>query len=370
MIIHQLKQKAYELFPRLMLGRRIAKFMKNSLSLPYVRGGVNWADHIENNMRYFLSDDQLKDESYLKQIKHDIIECIVLYGLDANDYFILGVSEKNREERENILSRIEKDKLCAKFIEERGLDCVQILDQLSNKFTFYQLNKDYFKREACLISSTKDKSSFYDFCSRHDRFIAKDNHGRAGVGAEVINIRLHNNLDVIFEHLMEDGHDWILEELVEQDSRMSIWNDTSVNTVRVPTFSTKEGIVIAYPFTRLGRKGSIVDNASAGGTYASIDAETGIIITDGYDKNGKKYTEHPDSGQKYMGFQIPEWESLIRTVKEIHSSMPKGHKYVGYDMALSNTGWVLIEGNWGNFSPQQSALKVGLKKEFVRLMKA
>lgn len=39
-------------------------------------------------------------------------------------------------------------------------------------------------------------------------------------------------------------------------------------------------------------------------------------------------------------------------------------KYIGWDFALTERGWVLIEGNWGQYVAQQSALGKGLRTEF------
>lgn len=56
----------------------------------------------------------------------------------------------------------------------------------------------------------------------------------------------------------------LLEERIIQDQEFSSFNDSSVNTVRVCTFNTKDGIVPAYGFFRTGRNGSFVDNAATG----------------------------------------------------------------------------------------------------------
>ena len=48
-------------------------------------------------------------------------------------------------------------------------------------------------------------------------------------------------------------------------------------------------------------------------------------------------------------------------------SLPEQHKYVGFDFALTDEGWVVVEGNWGNF-PHQVCLGKGIRKEFEQLM--
>lgn len=45
----------------------------------------------------------------------------------------------------------------------------------------------------------------------------------------------------------------------------------------------------------------------------------------------------------------------------------KGHKYIAWDFAYTPNGWVLIEGNWGQFLSQFATGK-GLRKRFEKLM--
>lgn len=45
----------------------------------------------------------------------------------------------------------------------------------------------------------------------------------------------------------------------------------------------------------------------------------------------------------------------------------KGHKYIAWDFAYTPNGWVLIEGNWGQFLSQFATGK-GLRKQFEKLI--
>ena len=163
------------------------------------------------------------------------------------------------------------------------------------------------------------------------------------------------------------GGGYILEELIQQDERMSKWNPSSVNTVRICSFRKHDGSTEQlFPFFKTGRQGSVVDNAGQGGVYASVDACTGVICTDGMDENGHTYKEHPDSKITFVGWQIPCWNELMEMASKIHQSLPEGQKYVGFDFALSkDKGWLVVEGNWGDFICQQSSLHRGIRKEIM-----
>lgn len=119
------------------------------------------------------------------------------------------------------------------------------------------------------------------------------------------------------------------------------------------------------PFLRSGRSGSIVDNANRGGIFSVIDEQTGKLCTNGFDLYGKEYAMHPDSGIQFMGWQVPEWESFVEFIRTVHSTVPD-YPYIGWDCALSENGWVLIEGNWGQFD-SETADREGIKRKFDSL---
>jgi hypothetical protein len=149
---------------------------------------------------------------------------------------------------------------------------------------------------------------------------------------------------------------------------MAVWNNSCVNTVRMTSFICTDGKhVILQPFIRTGRNGAIVDNAGAGGIFAVFDPETGIVITDGVDESGNRFEKHPDSNIVYRGWQIPYYNELKTLTEIVHRSLPKYHKYVGFDFALSTKGWLLVEGNWGQFVGQIAEQK-GVRYQFEKLM--
>ena len=119
---------------------------------------------------------------------------------------------------------------------------------------------------------------------------------------------------------------------------------------------------------RFGRAGSIIDNSTLGGLTVAIDEKTGELFPYAYDEKGDVHTVHPDSGIPFCGFHIPQWDSLIELVKKAHLALPDNQVYVAFDLALSDRGWCVVEGNWGDWFLQQFSRKRGMKKEFVSLL--
>ena len=292
-----------------------------------------------------------------------MIKCYYKYGINPNEYFLHRFFEKDKCIRKTYISKRDKNIYCRLA---EGQKSNPIL-QLNDKGYFYSMVKDWFKRDVCVVKNKQDYNSFMDFIKTTPSFIAKPLSGSWGAGCKIY----RNANELVFSELEETGGGWILEELIEQDDRMATWNSSSVNTVRICSFRKKDGsIEQMFPFFKTGRMGSEVDNAGQGGVYASVDAKTGKICTDGMDENGNSYKEHPDSKVVFVGWQIPKWDELIGTSKRIHQVLPFGQKYVGFDFALSkDKGWQVVEGNWGDFICQQSSLHRGIRKEILKIFK-
>lgn len=305
--------------------------------------------------------EKQKDVEYINSLKKDVFHCFVKYLAKPSEYFLLGFECKNEEERNEMLTDVVKDIYCCKYAN------IEKQREVSDKFLFYERMKPYFKREACIVRGKSDRKSFIEFTEKHHRFIAKPNGGSFGQNTNIFNAA-EIRAEKLFEQLIADGTKWIIEELIVQSTEMAKFNPTSVNSVRIPTFRTKLGIVIEGAFMRAGRKDSVVDNAGAGGVFVKIDENTGEIISDGYTETGERYKLHPDSLVLFRGFQIPQWKELVKLAKACHEALPD-HKYVGWDFALTANGWVLMEGNWGQFLCQQVSGQRAYKKRFIELIK-
>ena len=101
--------------------------------------------------------------------------------------------------------------------------------------------------------------------------------------------------------------------------------------------------------------------------YALIDEYSGVITTDAYNEKGERFVTHPDSGYAFKGQVIPQWEELLTIAEKAHRLIPH-HIYVSWDFALTDEGWIIVEGNWGQFIAQQTCSKRGYKQEFLRYM--
>jgi hypothetical protein len=147
---------------------------------------------------------------------------------------------------------------------------------------------------------------------------------------------------------------------------MARFNPSSVNTVRCPTFRTVRGIELAPCRFRVGQAGSFVDNAGSGGILAGVDPKTGVVFTTGRDEYCHEYVTHPQSGLRFEGFRLPDWEELVASVKEMHELFPN-MGYISWDMAHTDRGWVIIEANGsGQFIGTQIVEQKGKKRDIAK----
>ena len=345
-IFSRVYNSQYLLFIRLKLDREIILSSK-------IWGGGIFRQDIDNCFKLFMSQDEHKDKKLLSRTEYDIIKSYYKYGITPQEYFLFDFRNCSHSRRTKFLTNQHKDRVMISKV-GMGVNC----DLLENKGIFYENFKSYFYRDICVLDSKYKLDEFRVFCEKHNTFIAKPFDGQCGKGIEIINIE---NIETEFYRLTSSGK-WILEELIVQDEKLAVFNSTSVNTVRIPSFINKSGFQILKPFFRMGRHGFVIDNAGAGGVFSIIDEKTGELLTDGIDEYGVSFEKHPDSNIPIKGYVIPRWSELLSLAETIHRTIAY-YPYVGWDFALTNDGWVLIEGNWGQFI-SEFADKEGIKVRF------
>ena len=151
---------------------------------------------------------------------------------------------------------------------------------------------------------------------------------------------------------------------------MSELYPNSVNSLRIFTYFDEKKTHFLQAILKIGNNG-ITDNFSINGMYAFLD-ETGTVITPAIDKNDNIYGIHPISKKQILGFKVPEFEEAINLVLEASKEIPQ-IKYIGWDVAISEKGPCIIEGNSypGVFQikPRFSKDKTGILPKYEKIMK-
>lgn len=123
----------------------------------------------------------------------------------------------------------------------------------------------------------------------------------------------------------------------------------SLNTIRiltiVPNNESPRVIAASHRFGGSASRG--VDNFSAGGMIARIDLDTGIMDRGvSVDANNKVLwsESHPDTKESIKGVKVEHWEAVKALVIDLCTTFPF-LRYVGWDVAVTEAGPVIIEGN-------------------------
>lgn len=141
--------------------------------------------------------------------------------------------------------------------------------------------------------------------------------------------------------------EFIIEDRLRQSNQFLDFNRDSLNTLRLWVLcdeNDKTSVLGGY--LRVGRAGSAIDNASAGGLIYPINTETGEVgngITK-HSPHREEFSIHPDHGAKLSGEIIEQWTDICRFACEVLDRLPNT-RFAGLDIGMTPSGPVLVETN-------------------------
>lgn len=199
--------------------------------------------------------------------------------------------------------------------------------------------KDYINRSFFAGGTIEELKAFLD---KNEEFMVKPYDGLGGKGVYKEYRKNIKNVNDFYNYLNENH--LFIEEYVKQNKEVNRLCKESVNTIRIMTFSYNGKSEIVYAAMRIGNGINNVDNFHQGGMGCKIDLEKGILIGDAIDKDLNHYEVHPKSKVKFDGFVLPNWEKAKKLVLDA-SLVNNNIHMVGWDVALTDEGATLIEGN-------------------------
>lgn len=280
---------------------------------------------------------------YDKKVSFNLVKELLwsryVAGCVYQQYFQFGFENKRKKERLAYIGSYEMHE----FIMQSGSK--KTIDLMEDKYETYLKYKDYYKRNVIKVSSQQDIIEFSKFIQDNKKFIIKPIGKYGGKNIKICNIEQESPKSIFAKLLSMGGS--VCEELINQCDDMACYHPSSVNTIRIVTYFENNKLSIVFAILRIGTGNSSVDNTSSGGIAAAIDIETGRVISDGLVKMDKKlasYSKHPDTNIQINGSVIPKWKDLISMLDGLVRVLPE-QKYIGWDMALTNDGWVMVEAN-------------------------
>lgn len=144
------------------------------------------------------------------------------------------------------------------------------------------------------------------------------------------------------EHLNGERTCWIVQKFVEQHPALAKLNESSVNCIRVITYSTGSRVIVDedHGILRIGRPGMRTNDMPEGAIPILID-KNGRISDTAYSINPM---ERIETG--LGGYEIPFYREALDLCLRLHESIPELFT-IGWDVAISPDGPFVIEGNDG-----------------------
>lgn len=277
-----------------------------------------------------------KEDVSIIYLWYDFLTCSIIHGAIINHYCRGGLYKQKGCERKKALTYGRILKLFKKFNQKESIK------YLNDKHLFNAHFAAFVNRK-WLYSKNMSFDDFCSLCDGVDKLIIKPEGGMEGNGIRICPPpQAFSDRRALFESLSNGS--FMIEECIKQHSEL-IYGNASVNTIRAHSIIDSEGEVhLCKMIFRVGVGNSVVDNYAHGGCAYEVQMETGRIISPSLTKDGAEVYIHPQTSIFMLGRQIPNWEKVIEGVKKAHAMLP-GCRFIGWDVAITNDGIELIEGN-------------------------
>ena len=291
---------------------------------------------LKGNMKRFnskLNELAKKENRSRTGLKLNFLKCFLLIGSGYSDYLNYELYNKTNKEIKEYASIKDQDKFYEIVSPSKYKTFFTIKTNFLKNFQEY-IDRDFFDK------GTIDE--LRAFLKKHEYFMIKPYDGLGGSGVEKIYTKDIKNIEEYWQKLKEEK--LFLEEYVVQHEKISEICRSSVNTIRIMTFSYNDKSEILFACMRFGNGTAPVDNFHQGGMACLIDLDTGKLVGQAFNKNLDYFEVHPKSKIKFDGFQIPNWDKVKKLVLEA-ALVNKNIHVVGWDVAVTKDGATFIEGN-------------------------
>lgn len=265
----------------------------------------------------------------------DMQRCATNYGAGYMDYNMFDMYDLTAAQRDTFLTRGRNNNFVRKYNDP------SLMHLFGNKNEFNALFSEFVVRQWVM---TENKEQTLAFLEKNPEFICKAVGGVGGKGVRKLAVADYGGVQQTYDALWEEMGNCLLEELIVQHPAVSAVYPDAVNTVRCVTILKGEEVHYIGTCFRIGNHGNHVDNFSSGGMVAPIDIKTGIVTDGGIDRPKNKFMIHPQTGVSIVGFQFPDWEKAMDMIEQAAHKVP-GLRYVGWDIAFTDKGPELVEGN-------------------------
>ena len=293
----------------------------------------------------------------------DVVHSVFKFNVSFKDYFCFRFFELNTFNRKLWAGTgyMYEYQVLMNPRESRGV--------LEDKAEFLKYFKRFVHRGYLTIEDIRNREELTDklISNPSGKLVLKWSKGQ--IGAEVKIVNCHELTNSFLKKYMEINHYDLAEEFVVQHSDLMSLSPSGLNTIRIVTQYHSGKVDILAARLRISVN-SEVDNMAAGNIAAPIDLASGMVCGPGVysDITLEDTYYHPVTCKKLMGFVIPHWSRAVELTKEVAQLVPQ-NKSIGWDIAITEEGPELIEGNhnWCKLL-WQMPVKKGLKAELEKYL--
>ena len=286
---------------------------------------------------FFKTIDKIHERSGKSKIYlfFDMLYCSYKFLAGYTDYFLFYFEDLTNAQRKTYITRGVNNGYL------KALNDSSYYHYFRNKVEFNQKFKEFVKRDFLDLREASEKK-FEKFVAKHSIIMVKPVDQSGGANVEKIVIDEKTNVKKLYE-VLKKTKQFLVEDYVRQHKEMNRLCKASVNTLRIVTVRKNNKTTVMLRAIRIGNGLRDVDNFHSGGMYTLFD-ENGVITKPAMDREGKLFEVHPVSKVPIKGFKIPYYKESIDLAVTASQKIPQVG-LVGWDIAITDKGPVLIEGN-------------------------
>jgi hypothetical protein len=196
------------------------------------------------------------------------------------------------------------------------------------------------------------------FADPADRpLIAKPADGEGGEGVRMLGPVA--DAPALIARLRGIRHPMLVQPLISVHPALADIALGALPTVRIVSILDEAGRpeVVSATFRCASDPRARMDNMKAGGLIVPVDLADGRLGLACFGYGGHDHDIHPATGAPITGRTLPDWPDAMALVTHAHAQAFDGYALIGWDVALTPQGPVLIEGNGkpGVLMPQRAA---------------
>ena len=325
-----------------------------------------------------------------------MLACRLMYGFGPQDYVLFGFYNKPFSEAKTYLKKEELEPI------QRQVNKEEHRALVDNKLAFYlhclahglptpkiiavvakSLDSKYQQDITLVDNVTLLKKVLSQ--EGNDRYLLKPISGSHGSGMlrfKYVDERLINDDGEDFnfsevDDFVQRGYGYILQRCLSPHKELlPVMPGGSLGTARIVTINVGNQLKIFNPCLRIPLGSNITDNFVHGESRnlaTGIDLESGKLLSV-YGADAQRLDLvvsldcHPESHLALKGIEFPCWDEMLATITKAYEAFDN-LPTIGWDIALTDEGPCLIEGNWRyDCALLQLAFDKGIKTELPKLL--